>query len=189
MSTKNCDLKAVEERAPTSVVLLLRWLAAVTLTHNISMALASEEKPPPADPVADKLFDDIDTNGDGQLQLSELIAYLLKSYPTSMAHKMIRLLDSDMDKMVSRDEWRRGWADGLLTDLFMKEREKEENKLPEGGRMAGRRSSAGRSAALQAGLAAQEYQKRMAAGGGGGGGGSDEGSSKSVDGKKKKGKK
>ena len=38
---------------------------------------------------------------------------------------------------VSLDEWRKGWADGLMTQVLVKEHNKKEKT--EGGRLAGRR--------------------------------------------------
>ncbi len=45
----------------------------IRLTHNISLAIKREGEPPPADPVADAVFDAIDANGDGEIDAKELV--------------------------------------------------------------------------------------------------------------------
>ena len=59
-------------------------------------------------------------------QKVELTKYLLKEFPSSVAHKTLKILDTDQDKKVSRSEWRRGWADGLLTEFVNRETAKAE---------------------------------------------------------------
>ena len=88
----------------------------------------SSNAPPPPNKVADRIFDEIDTDGSGELNIDELLQYLLDKFPSSVAHKMLRILDTDQDKKVSRDEWRRGWADGLLSEFVEKEEKKAEEK-------------------------------------------------------------
>ena len=50
------------------------------MTRNIRLAIAQESKPPPADPIADGIFDTIDRDGDGFIQARELVTYMLKEY-------------------------------------------------------------------------------------------------------------
>ena len=161
MSLKHVDLNDLDSRAPESVRVIIRWLQAVSMTHRIALAIDAEQKPPPPDPVADKIFDMIDTNGDGKLQQNELTAYLLKEFPTRVAHTLLRVLDADMNKYVDRDEWRRGWADGLLTSILLKEHEKEENRAEDGTRARRRRSD--QINALTVAVAVQNQQMAAAA--------------------------
>lgn len=139
----NIDVSAAAENGscPTSVVILIRWFEAVHLTNKIALAIAAESKPPPANPIADAIFDEIDADKNGTLSSKELTAYLLGHFPTKVAHTMLRVLDQDMSKSIDREEWRRGWADGLLTDILIQENKKEENKKEEGGRMNRRRGN------------------------------------------------
>jgi len=167
---RGIDLRALSDRSPASIQLILRWLDVMKMEHSIEGAIAEEAKPPPADPIADKIFDDIDTNKNGFLEASELTAYLLKEFPTKVAHTLLRVLDSDMDKKVSRDEWRRGWADGLLTSLLLAEHKKdqEENKREEGARMRAKRGS--NVMGLTVAAAAAEFNAKHAAEAAAGGG-------------------
>ena len=125
--------KALYDRSPMSVQLLIRWVTVARMEHKIEDSIAAEMAPPPADPAADKIFDDIDADKDGFLDIKELTEYLLDKFPSSVAHKTLRILDSDQDKKVSRDEWRRGWADGLLGDFVQKEQAKAKEADGEGG--------------------------------------------------------
>ena len=162
MSVKNLNLRAVGDRAPTSVTLIIRWLEAVHMTRNITNAIGEEAKPAPPNPVADMIFDEIDANKDDHLQANEITAYLLREFPTKVAHTVLRVLDTDLDNMVSREEWRRGWADGLLSDLLMREHDKEENRHEEGYRMSHRREAGVNAltlAAAAAAAAAHEAEK------------------------------
>ena len=128
--------KALYDRSPMSVQLLIRWVTVARMEHKIEDSIAAEMAPPPADPAADKIFDDIDADKDGFLDIKELTEYLLDKFPSSVAHKTLRILDSDQDKKVSRDEWRRGWADGLLGDFVQKEQAKAKEADGEGGEIA-----------------------------------------------------
>ena len=159
MSTKPIDLRLVSDRGPQPVTLLVRWVQAVMCAHNIALAIEKDNEQPGPHPIADKIFDEIDRNGDGQLDLKELCGYLLSEFPTSVAHKMIRVLDSDLDKLISRDEWRRGWAAGHLNDLLRNEEKKEE-----GTRMRNKRAS--NVCALSMAMAAEEFNKRNSSAGG-----------------------
>jgi hypothetical protein len=92
---------------------------------------------------------------------------LLSEFPTKVAHTLLRTLDANMDSMVSRDEWRRGWAGGMLTTVLLKEHDKAERKEPgrrmssrrEGGVMALTAATAARNAALAAEAAANKGKK------------------------------
>ena len=156
--TKNVDL---EELTTTSVtqaaVLLIRWLQAVRSTHSIATAIAAEAKPPPPDPVADGIFDQIDTDKSGTIDAKELVTYMVTQYSNKMAHTLLRVLDADADKSISRDEWRRGWADGLLDQVLMAEHAKQKEKAVEGGRLARKRGTVSADAqALAISMAARQ---------------------------------
>lgn len=125
--------KALYDRSPVSVQLLIRWVTVARMEHKIEDSITAEMAPPPEDKVGDAIFDAIDTDKDGALTISELTEYLLNNFPPTVAHKTLRILDTDQDKMVSRDEWRRGWADGLLKEFVQKEEAKAKEKGEEGG--------------------------------------------------------
>ena len=61
------------------------------------------------------------------VDVHELTKYLLSTFETKVAHTVMRTLDTDGDSEVSREEWRRGWADGQLTSLLLKEHDKEKH--------------------------------------------------------------
>lgn len=116
--------KALYDRSPVSVQLLIRWVTIARMEHRIEDVMAQEDSPAPDDPVADQIFDKIDTDNDGFLTAQELTAYLLKEFPTKVVHKTLRVLDTDQDEKISREEWRRGWSDGHLTQLLKTEQAK-----------------------------------------------------------------
>jgi len=122
--TKGLELQSLLESSVTPVQLLIRWLNAVRMTRNIRLAIAQESKPPPADPIADGIFDTIDRDGDGFIQARELVTYMLKEYSGKVAHTLLRVLDANADKKIDRVEWRKGWADGLINKTLQAEGDK-----------------------------------------------------------------
>lgn len=109
-------------------VLLIRWLLALSSVNNISHAIELESQPAPADAVADSIFDQIDTDRSDTLDVKELVTYLVKEYSSQVAHTLLRVLDANADNRISRDEWRRGWADGVLNTVLLRESEKMKEK-------------------------------------------------------------
>ena len=138
---KNLDIDAIEENCVQSLGLLIRWYKSVNSGHSIATAIEQEAKPPPPDPVADAVFDQIDTDKSGFIDAKELVVYMLKEYTSKVAHTLLRVLDADADKKITRDEWRRGWADGLLDQVLLKEHERVKETAQEGARLARRRGS------------------------------------------------
>ena len=76
-------------------------------------------------------------NTPGHSSVSSLTARA--ATPSQAAHTLLRVLDTDQDSRISRDEWRKGWHDGLLTSVLVKERDKA--KAEEGTRLRGKRQS------------------------------------------------
>ena len=173
LATKGLDFDFISSRSPAPIQILVRWLQAVRMTFQISQAITEAAKPPPPDPVGDKIFASIDANNNGTIEQKELIGYLLSEFPTKVAHTLLRVLDSDNDKTISLAEWRKGWHDGLLTSVLMSEKKKRDEEAarrapragsssisddpdapPEGERMNRRRTNA---TELSAALAAKNF--------------------------------
>lgn len=154
---RSLKLKNISERSPAPIVVLLRWMETVRQVHTISQATAATSKPPPPDPIADKIFDLIDANGDGTITPPELVTYLLKEFPSSVAHTLLRVTDTDQSGQVTREEWRKAWASGLLSQLLIKEHAKtKKDSQPEGARLRSKRESG--VMALTAAAAAEQYR-------------------------------
>lgn len=152
VATKGLDFDFISARSPAPVQIMIRWLQAVRMTHHVSLAIMETSKPPPADPIGDRIFGTIDKNSNGVIDQKELISYLLNEFPSKVAHTMLRVLDSDNDREISLDEWRKGWHDGLLTNILVNEKKKKdestnkpsggdgEEEIPDGARMGRRRT-------------------------------------------------
>jgi hypothetical protein len=169
--TKGVDYNDLTQRSPAPLVVLIRWLQTVRMVHTISRALASHSKPAPPNPIADKIFDLIDVNSDGSITSSELVAYLLKEFPSNIAHTLLRVVDTDNSGSIDRQEWRKGWETGMLSKLLIKEAEKEKLKnenQEEGGRL--RRKRGGGVMALTAAAAAEQFREKHPELAGGGAG-------------------
>jgi len=149
---RNVDLRELERRGSVPIKILIRWLDGTRCAHHIQLALATEDKVED-NPMANQIFDTIDLDGDGMIQASELVRYMLSEYPSRVAHRLLRILDTDGDMKVSRAEWQRGWAAGLISELLVSHTltrrqsresvaESSEGAPPEigSGRMAGRRT-------------------------------------------------
>jgi len=164
---RNVDLRELERRGSVPIKILIRWLDGTRCAHNIQLALATEDKVED-NPMANQIFDAIDLDGDGMIQASELVRYMLSEYPSRVAHRLLRILDTDGDMKVSRTEWQRGWAAGLISELLVSHtqtrRQSRESVAdssdapPEigSGRMAGRRT--GGVTALTAATAARLHE-------------------------------
>ena len=158
---KSLDLDLMLETSATQAfTLIIRWLKAIIMARNIALALAKEAQPPPADPVADSLFDEIDVDKNGYIDSKELVMYMVKEFTHKCAHSLLRVLDADADKKISREEWRRGWADGALDDVLLREHQKTVEAAEEGARMRQRREG-GVMAMTAAAAAHQLSEKRQ----------------------------
>jgi len=156
------DIAKIEERSSAPIKLLSRWLCAVQLTHNIATAEEAEKKDSVIDPMADKLFGTIDADGDGFIQIKELVSFMTKEYTSQVAHRLIRLLDSDGDKKISREEWHKGWKGSVMTDLLVKvksEKDAAGSSADPNARLARRRQNIGDANALAMHAAAQQHQR------------------------------
>ena len=148
-------LAEFEKRVPVAMKIVTRWLRIVEMVHHIESAIALESQPAPADPIADKIFDLIDTNRDGQLSVTEVAGYIIREFSSKVAHTLLRTLDTDGDHYISRQEWRKGWASGQLQKLLVSEHEKLVQTHKEGERLQHRRE--GGVMALTAAAAAEQY--------------------------------
>jgi len=121
--TKGVDFELLTEHSTQAEVLLIRWLLAIRNAHNIALAIDHEAKPPPPNEIADDVFDQIDIDKNGTLDTKELVVYMVREFTPTCAHTLLRMLDVDGDKRISRDEWRRGWADGVMHKVLVREHE------------------------------------------------------------------
>ena len=98
---------------------MIRWLRAVRICRNVSLAVVAADADPPPDAEADRIFDQIDANRSGKIDMSEVAKFMLLKLkqPSSKAHTLLRAVDSSGDGEISRKEWRRGWAAGALAEL------------------------------------------------------------------------
>lgn len=160
--TKGIDLDALRDRSPAPVVVLLRWLHTVRMVHRVACAVEAASGPVGPNPVADKVFDLIDGNGDGTITSAELVAYLLKEFSSTVAHTLLRVLDTDQSGEIDRQEWRKGWQNGLLSQLLVKEAAKERKAKQidheDGARLRSKRSSG--VMALTAAAAAEQFREK-----------------------------
>uniref|UniRef100_A0A7S2JLR5 EF-hand domain-containing protein n=1 Tax=Haptolina brevifila TaxID=156173 RepID=A0A7S2JLR5_9EUKA len=110
--------------------MLIRWFNAVTWTHNIALAIASETRAAKAgtDPLASSIFEAIDCDGDDVIQTHELVVYMLAQYPKAVAHRLLRALDLDGNGLITREEWQQGWSNGMISDLLRAHQEKHQDR-------------------------------------------------------------
>ena len=65
--------------------------------------------------VCDAIFRAVDVDGDGNVDPSELLEYLLSvGELPSVAHELLRKLDVNGDGLISLEEWRTGWLAGMI---------------------------------------------------------------------------
>mmetsp|Transcript_59017 Transcript_59017/g.117250 ORF Transcript_59017/g.117250 Transcript_59017/m.117250 type:complete len:157 (+) Transcript_59017:97-567(+) len=130
------------------------------MTHNIALAMKEENKPVEISPDADRIFDTIDVNKDSYIQAHELVAYMLHDYPSTIAHRLLRTLDTDADQRISRNEWHRGWADGMISDL-LRQHQSERESDTQASRLANRRhAQRGGVMALTVATSVREYEAK-----------------------------
>uniref|UniRef100_A0A7S2MUS6 EF-hand domain-containing protein n=2 Tax=Haptolina brevifila TaxID=156173 RepID=A0A7S2MUS6_9EUKA len=157
---RNVDLRELDQRSAVPVQILIRWFEAVTMTHNIALAMKEENKPVEISPDADRIFDTIDVNKDSYIQAHELVAYMLHDYPSTIAHRLLRTLDTDADQRISRNEWHRGWADGMISDL-LRQHQSERESDTQASRLANRRhAQRGGVMALTVATSVREYEAK-----------------------------
>ena len=65
-------LTEVERSSSHPLQVIIRWLRLVQMLQHITSAIALETAPAPANPIADKIFDLIDANGDGEISIKEV---------------------------------------------------------------------------------------------------------------------
>ena len=155
---KELNLDKIAERSPAPLKVVIVWLQTAKMIHHISFAIGYEAKELPPDPIADKLFDLIDLNGDGHITAAELVTYTLKEFPSRVAHTLLRVLDVDQSGFIDRQEWRKAWASGQLSALLIKEHENEKEKVEDGMRLRKKRD--GGVLELTAAAAAEQFRSQ-----------------------------
>ena len=81
------------KQMPASMQLIVQWMIAVKLIRNIAMAIAIELKPAAADPIADGVFDAIDTDSNEVIDVkcaTALTARTFRHQAPSRTHTHIR---------------------------------------------------------------------------------------------------
>ena len=159
---RGIDRDALRANFPGPVKLMVRWLNAVEMTHNIALAEIAEEQRSAIDESAEQIFKTIDADGDGFIDAKELVGYMVREYPSAMAHRLLRTLDTDNDSRISRDEWHKGWNAGHLLEVLNHQRQamaKKEDELDPSAisRLTSRRGRTG-PMALTVAAAAREFE-------------------------------
>lgn len=114
---KKANLDLLGRRSPVPVKILLRWLTCSRTVHRIAMAMAAGEWV--QDPKAQRLFDQIDTDNSGVLKTEEVVAFLVSKAGSENALKLVRVLDTNGDGMITTDEWHKGWQLGEFEVMDM----------------------------------------------------------------------
>uniref|UniRef100_A0A7S0NNC1 EF-hand domain-containing protein n=1 Tax=Calcidiscus leptoporus TaxID=127549 RepID=A0A7S0NNC1_9EUKA len=66
--------------------------------------------------VADAMFKDLDSDGSGAIDPTELVVYLMnRGEPPSSVQALFARLDTNADGKVTKEEWRAGWLAGTVT--------------------------------------------------------------------------
>jgi len=125
-ATARLDFVDLEKHGTAPVKMLLRWVQACEMTHNIACAIEKELEASKESPMANQLFDIIDKDGDGYVDAKELVAYMIKEFSTTVAHRLLRVLDADNDVKVSRAEWHKGWNTGQMMEVLDQARKEKE---------------------------------------------------------------
>lgn len=100
--------KELEAHLSFPVLLLSRWISAVSQVHTIAIACMEDEEP--EDHIAaDALFNQLDEDNSGSIDMKELMAHLFltERMSTEQVHALVRSLDASGDGRVSRQEFRR----------------------------------------------------------------------------------
>lgn len=108
---KDVDLIMLSQKSPVPVRIIIRWIRAARIVYNIGVAMATP-KDEGKNPLAQKVFDTIDSNGDGLLSTDEIITHLVSEYGADPTMRLLRVIDSNADGVVSVDEWHRAWRNG-----------------------------------------------------------------------------
>ena len=108
---KGIDLTALAEKSPVPVRILIRWLRMSDKIYKIGVAMATRSDQA-LNPLAQRVFDAIDTDKSGALSTDEIVCHFLKEHGTRPAHKFLRVIDFNADGVVTSEEWHRAWRNG-----------------------------------------------------------------------------
>jgi len=160
MATKKLDFAEIEKHGSAPTKMLLRWVNAVELTHNIALAIEKEKLEDQPTPIANQVFDSIDVDKDGYIDVKELVNYMIREFSSAAAHRMVRVLDADNDHKISRAEWHRGWNTGMMAEVLEKVKLEKQAASDDQARLRKRRGDA---LQLGVGIAAAQYEAAQAA--------------------------
>jgi len=153
--THRVDFNTIEKHASAPVRMLMRWVRAAKLTHNLALTIEREHKPSEPSAVANVIFDQVDTNQDGFIDVVELVNYLLREYSHEVAHRMVRVLDTDHDGQIDRDEWNRGFNSGMMAEVIERFKRERDQGNERAKRLEGRRGAA---LGMTVGVAAAQFE-------------------------------
>lgn len=108
------------------VALIVRWLEAVRMCRNISLAVYSSTRTgsggdrEAADSMFNALAQAIGSSETESMGLQQVVEYMIvqQKMGSQQAHALLRTLDADHDGMITRSEWCKGWEEGVLADVY-----------------------------------------------------------------------
>ena len=108
---KSIDLDDLSVKSPVPVRILIRWLNAASNVYNIGVALSTRSEDV-INPLAQRIFETIDSDKDGALSADEIVCHFLTEYGAKHAHKFLTVIDVNADGIVTNEEWHRAWRNG-----------------------------------------------------------------------------
>jgi hypothetical protein len=108
---KGIDLVRLADRSPVPVQIIIRWLQAARNVYNIGVAMATRTEDA-HNPLVQTMFEAVDTNRSGVVSTDEMVGYLFTEYGASSAMRLLRVLDTNHDGVITQAEWHESWRSG-----------------------------------------------------------------------------